>query len=195
MKDFIIDFSKNVLHIYNIKINGGKALKIIIILLSLFMLMVFLFSIYKIFFSSGKFFVKDRIEQNEIKEINADEYTNILQAVHDDLDSYIGLKIKFTGYVYRVLDFNENQFVLGRDMLINTENNQSVVVGFLCENKETKHFENDEWIEIVGEITKGKYHNFEIPIIKVTEIKKVDMPENIFVLPPNKTYIPTSGIL
>ena len=172
------------MHIYNIKINGGKALKIIIILLSLFMLMVFLFSIYKIFFSSGKFFVKDRIEQNEIKEINADEYTNILQAVHDDLDSYIGLKIKFSGYVYRILDFNEKQFVLGRDMLINTENNQSVVVGFLCENK-----------EIVGEITKGKYHNSEIPIIKVTEIKKVDMPENIFVLPPNKTYIPTSGIL
>ena len=132
---------------------------------------------------------------NEIKEINADEYTNILQAVHDDLDSYIGLKIKFSGYVYRILDFNENQFVLGRDMLINTENNQSVVVGFLCENKEIKHFENDEWIEIVGEITKGKYHNSEIPIIKVTEIKKVDMPENIFVLPPNKTYIPTSGIL
>ena len=123
------------MHIYNIKINGGKALKIIIILLSLFMLMVFLFSIYKIFFSSGKFFVKDRIEQNEIKEINADEYTNILQAVHDDLDSYIGLKIKFSGYVYRILDFNEKQFVLGRDMLINTENNQSVVVGFLCENK------------------------------------------------------------
>ena len=151
--------------------------------------------IYKIFFSSGKFFVKDRIEQNEIKEINADEYTNILQAVHDDLDSYIGLKIKFSGYVYRILDFNEKQFVLGRDMLINTENNQSVVVGFLCENKEIKKFENDEWIEIVGEITKGKYHNSEIPIIKVTEIKKVDMPENIFVLPPNKTYIPTSGIL
>ena len=175
------------MHIYNIKINGGKVLKIIIILLSLFMLIVFLFSIYKIFFSSGKFFVKDRIEQNEIKEINADEYTNILQAVHDDLDSYIGLKIKFSGYVYRILDFNEKQFVLGRDMLINTE--------FLCENKEIKKFENDEWIEIVGEITKGKYHNSEIPIIKVTEIKKVDMPENIFVLPPNKTYIPTSGIL
>ena len=40
------------------------------------------------------------------------------------------------------------------------------VVGFLCENKEIKKFENDEWIEIVGEITKGKYHNSEIPIIK-----------------------------
>lgn len=183
------------MYIYNIKINGGKALKIIIVLLSLFMLMVFLFSIYKIFYTSGKFFVKDKIEQDEIKEINADEYTNILQAVHDDLESYVGLKIKFSGYVYRVLDFEENQFVLGRDMIINSENNQSVVVGFLCESKEIKRFENDEWIEIVGEITKGKYHNSEIPIIRVTEINKIDMPENIFVLPPNNTYIPTSGIL
>lgn len=183
------------MYIYNIKINGGKVLKIIIVLLSLFMLMVFLFSIYKIFYTSGKFFVKDKIEQDEIKEINADEYTNILQAVHDDLESYVGLKIKFSGYVYRVLDFEENQFVLGRDMIINSENNQSVVVGFLCESKEIKKFENDEWIEIVGEITKGKYHNSEIPIIRVTEINKIDMPEKIFVLPPNNTYIPTSGIL
>lgn len=183
------------MYIYNIKINGGKALKIIIVLLSLFMLMVFLFSIYKIFYTSGKFFVKDKIEQDEIKEINADEYTNILQAVHDDLETYVGLKIKFSGYVYRVLDFEENQFVLGRDMIINSENNQSVVVGFLCESKEIKKFENDEWVEIVGEITKGKYHNSEIPIIRVTEITKIDMPENIFVLPPNNTYIPTSGIL
>ena len=41
------------MHIYNIKINGGKALKIIIILLSLFMLMVFLFSIYNILHKFG----------------------------------------------------------------------------------------------------------------------------------------------
>lgn len=142
------------MHIYNIKINGGKVLKIIIILLSLFMLIVFLFSIYKIFFSSGKFFVKDRIEQNEIKEINADEYTNILQAVHDDLDSYIGLKIKFSGYVYRILDFNEKQFVLGRDMLINTENNQSVVVGFLCENKEIKKFKMMSGLKLLEKLQK-----------------------------------------
>ena len=46
------------MHIYNIKINGGKALKIIIILLSLFMLMVFLFSIYKIFFFKWKILCK-----------------------------------------------------------------------------------------------------------------------------------------
>lgn len=183
------------MRIYNIKINGGIALKIILILLSLFMLIVFLFSIYKIFFTSGKFFVKDKETKEEIKEIKSDEYTNILQAVHDDIDSYIGIKIKFIGYVYRVLDFEENQFVLGRDMIINNEKNQSVVVGFLCESKNIKEYENDEWVEIEGEITKGKYHNSEIPIIKINKIQKADMPENAFVLPPNSGYIPTSGIL
>lgn len=37
------------MRVYNIKINGGLALKIIIFLLSLFMLIVFAFSVYRIF--------------------------------------------------------------------------------------------------------------------------------------------------
>ena len=85
-------------------------------------------------------------------------------------------------------------YALARDMIISS-NLQTLVVGFLCNSNEAKNFEDGSWVSITGEITKGKYHNSEIPIIKVTEIKKVDMPENIFVLPPNKTYIPTSGIL
>ena len=38
--------------IYNLKVNGGLALKIIIVILSIFMAVVFGFSIYKIFFTS-----------------------------------------------------------------------------------------------------------------------------------------------
>ena len=38
------------MHIYNIKINGGKALKIIIVVLSLFMLIVFYLVYIKYFF-------------------------------------------------------------------------------------------------------------------------------------------------
>ena len=58
--------------IYNFKIYGGLALKIIIVVLSLFMLGVFAISVYKIFFTSGKFLVKDKIEANEISEVNRD---------------------------------------------------------------------------------------------------------------------------
>ena len=43
------------MRVYNIKLNGGLVLKIIIFLLSLFMLIVFLFSVYRIFFQVENF--------------------------------------------------------------------------------------------------------------------------------------------
>ena len=181
--------------IYNLKINGGIALKLIIVVLSIFMLIVFGISVYRIFFTSGKFEVNDRLSVNEITEIQPENYTNILQAVHKNIDSYIGMKIKFTGYVYRLIDFKENEFVLARDMFINEEKNQSVVVGFLAQYKDAKNLKDGEWIELIGSIEKNKYHNEEIPIIKVTELKVVSEPENSFVMPPSDTYIPTSGWL
>ena len=134
--------------IYNVKINGGIALKLIIVVLSIFMLIVFGISVYRIFFSSGKFEVSDRLVSNEITEIQPENYTNILKAVHDDLDSYVGLKIKFVGYVYRIIDFKENQFVLARDMLINEEQTQSVVVGFFCEYKDTNKFKDGDVVRL-----------------------------------------------
>lgn len=181
--------------IYNFKINGGIALKIIIVLLSIFMLIVFGISVYRIFFTSGRFKVNDRIDSKEVTEIQPDNYTNILQAVHQDLDSYVEMKIKFTGYVYRLIDFKDEQFVLARDMLINEEDSKSVVVGFLCQYKKAKNFEDGEWVELTGVIEKGKYHNQEIPIIKVIDIEQTDAPESPFVMPPSNTYIPTSGLL
>lgn len=180
--------------IYNFKINGGRALKIIIVLLSLFMLGVFAISIYRIFFTEGKFLVKDKIQAKEVTEIETENYTNILQAVHDNPESYIGMKITFTGYIYRLIDFKEEQFVIARDMFINESKTQSVVVGFLCQYKNADNFGDGEWVNITGTIEKGKYHNEEIPIVKVTDVQKAIEPENSFVNPPSNTYIPTSGI-
>lgn len=181
--------------IYNLKVNGGLALKIIIILLSIFMLIVFGVSIYRIFFTSGKFVVKDKIEAKEITEIKPENYINILQAVHENPSSYIGIKIRFVGYLYRVLDFEENQFVLARDMFVNDQKSQTVVVGFLCEYKNATEFIDGEWVELTGIIENGKYHNQEIPIIKVTEMKKTVVPESPYVNAQNNTYITTNGIL
>ncbi len=76
--------------IYNLKINGGAALKTIIAVLSLFMLIVFGISIYRIFFTSGKFKINDKVVTKDITEIQTDNYTNILKAVHNDLNTYIG---------------------------------------------------------------------------------------------------------
>lgn len=183
------------MYIYNFKVNGGLLLKIIIILLSLFMLMVFSISIYRIFISSGKFVVNDKIDRKEITQIDPNNYTNILKSVHENPDSYIGIKINFTGYIYRLLDFNEDQFVIARDMILDENKTKSVVVGFLCQYKDSDDFEDGKWVNLTGVIEMGKYHNEDIPIIKVTKIQEAEEPENSFVNPPNNTYIPTNGLL
>ena len=180
--------------IYNLKVNGGVALKIIIVILSIFMLGVFGISVYKIFFTSGKFVINDKIKRQDITEIQTENYTNILKAVHDDPDSYIGIKVNFTGYIYRVIDFKDNQFVIARDMFINESKTQSVVVGFLCECKDAEKFTDGTWVNITGSIEMGKYHNEQIPFIKITDIKEAIEPENSCVMPPSNDYIPTSGM-
>ena len=104
------------------------------------------------------------------------------------------MKVNFTGYIYRVIDFKSEQFVIARDMFINESKTQSVVVGFLCEYKDANKFSNGEWVNITGTIEMGKYHNEQIPFIKVIELKKTSEPDNSFVMPPSNDYVPTSGI-
>ena len=53
--------------------------------------------------------------QNGVSEIQPRNYTNILKTVHENISPYVGKKICFTGYVYRVLDLQDSQFVLARD--------------------------------------------------------------------------------
>ena len=75
-------------------------------------------------------------------------------------------------------------------MLINSE---AYVVGFLSEYDNIKDIEGGTWVEIIGTITKGKYHNQDIPIIKVNNLNIIEKPKDEYVLPPSDTYIPTSA--
>lgn len=134
------------------------------------------------------------IPQSGVSQISPKNYTNILKSVHENIDSYVGKKICFTGYVYRVLDLQDNQFVLARDMIVSS-NSQSVVVGFLCEYDNAKDFTDNSWVQVTGEIFKGDYHG-DMPIIKITDIKSVDKPsQEEYVYPPDDSYIPTAGVL
>ena len=139
----------------------------------------------------NKNLLDDSIPSSEIAQIKPQNYTNILKAVHDNLDNYIGQKIAFSGYIYRISGFSEEQFVLARDMDIG--NNQSLIVGFLCSSEKAKDFPTYTWVEITGEITKG-YYNGEVPILKIISIEKSSKPENATVCVPDTSYVPTAVI-
>lgn len=181
-----------IMFIYNLKLNGDKISKTI---LGILIVTISLLIIYVCFtlVSKSTFKTNDSLKKCELYELNSSNYTNVLKNVHDNLDLYVGQNIKFTGFVYRLYDFSEDQFVLGRNMIISSDY-KAVVVGFLCSSPEIKNYSDNEWIEIEGTITKGNYHG-EIPVIKITKINKASNPSEEYVYPPDDNFVTTSTVL
>lgn len=177
--------------VYNLKLNGTKLFRIIIITIIIISLLILSLSIYNFYYKSN-FTLDDGLPMNSVANIEANQYTNILKEVYENLDTYIGQSINFTGYVYKLYDLKDTEFVLARDMLINSDS-QTVVVGFLCSYDKAKDFKEGTWVNVTGKIIKGYYHN-EIPVIDITKIEKTDKPEDMYVYPPNNAYIPTAII-
>lgn len=146
-----------------------------------------LFTVYRVIFKNNT------QDNNDIYQITTNNYTNILEAVHNDLNTYINQKIGFSGYVYRVYDFETNQFVLARDMVVSSDF-QTLVVGFLCTCNDASLFKDGTWVNITGTIKKGYYHG-DIPIIEIETIQETSKPTDSFVYPPDDFYIPTSSLI
>ena len=175
--------------VYNVKLSKTNIFKAIFIIVVIILIIFFAVSAYRIF-SEGKS-ANSSTKQN-VANITANNYTNILKAVHDDLDTYVGQSIKFSGYIYRAEDFTKEEFVLARDMIID-DNKQTLIVGFLCNCKDAEKFSDKTWVEITGTITKGNYHG-EMPVIKIKEINAIDKPSDEYVYPPDDCYIPTADL-
>lgn len=175
--------------IYNL--NVKQIVKFLLILIIIGIIVYFLISAYKIYNNSFK--VKDKLDENNTMYLTTQNYTNVLKSVYENIDNYVEKRICFSGYVYKTIDFEETEFVLARDMLV-SDNSKSLIVGFLCNYKYAKNFDENSWVEITGKIEKGNYHG-EIPVIAVEKIKQIEKPtDDIYVYPPDDTYIPTSAI-
>ena len=178
--------------IYNVKLSGTKIFKFIFIIIILIVLIVLGITSYKIYNACNNSY--NYTNSKEFIELNNHNYANVLKMVHEDIDTYIGQKIKFSGFIYRVYDLNQQQFVLGRNMIISSDL-QTVVIGFLCEYKDAITIKDNTWVEIEGKITKGIYHGSDIPILEINSIKEIDKPEDEYAYPPDENYISTSVIL
>lgn len=178
--------------ICNISLNKTGLVKLLFAIIAIVLICFFAFSAYRIFSESINSSVNDSVPNPDVIDISASNYTNVLKTVHDDLNSYVGKNIHFSGYIYRVSDFSESQFVLARDMIISSDL-RTLVVGFLCESKDAKKLETNTWVEITGTITKGKYRE-EIPVIQITEMKKINKPDECFVYPPDDSFVPTANL-
>ena len=178
--------------VFNFKINGNKTAKILMGILCVIVLIITAFICYRVIFNNF-FKTNDTYLEDTTFELTTWNYTNVLQEVHNDIDTYVGQKIKFTGYVYRLYDFTDEQFVLARDMIVSSDF-QTVVVGFLCHSEIASNFESGRWVEIEATITKGYFYG-DIPIIEIEKINVVDEPTDEYVYPPDDSFVTTSTVL
>lgn len=177
--------------VLNFKLNSNFVLKIFLVILLIIVLVILGFSTYKIISANSS--SNTCMDNSNTFTLSTSNYTNVLKAVHENINSYVGQEIVFSGYVYRLYDFDNSQFVLARDMIIDS-NNQTLVVGFLCHCDTASSYKSGSWVEIKGTITKGDYKG-EIPIIEITNIKEIKKPTDEFVYPPDEIYVPTSTLL
>jgi uncharacterized repeat protein (TIGR03943 family) len=166
----------------NFKFNRKLAIKLAIVFFIIILCVVFGVVGVRFHNTASAFRVKDEIPSDYL-EINSNNYADILKDSHENIDEYVGKKVKFVGFVYRLYDFNENQFVLAREMIISSDNH-AVVVGFLCNCENAKNFEDDCWVEAEGVIEKGNYHG-DLPVIKITNLNKTSVPDDEYVFPPS----------
>lgn len=187
------------MRIYNLKVNGNTVIKGVLAFFVIVCVVIFLYAGYNLFVGMKKsgeesFVVSDSyFEDGKVFDIPSNQYTNVLKEVHDNLDEYVGKEISFVGYVYRIGYLDRNQFVLARNMIINSAS-QSVVVGFLSEYEKIDQVDNLAWVRVTGTIEKGNLDG-EIPLLKVTSLQVTDRPSDEFVYPPDDTYVQTSSSL
>lgn len=178
--------------IYNFKLNSSIAFKILLGIIVLVVICMCIIVCLKIFNESKK--STSCIQPSKALEPTNENYSSLLQAVHNNIDTYVGQKIKFSGFVYRVYDLNQEQFILGRNMIISSDF-QTVVVGFLAHYKDSIKLRDNMWIEVEGTVTKGQYHGADMPILEITSIKEIEKPNDEYVYPPDENYIPTSNFI
>ena len=164
--------------IYNFKINSKSFFKYFVIVIVILAIISIVISIIKIVAKE-----KNKIADSDYVEINSNQYSNFLMDCHSNIDAYVGKKYCITGYVYRMSDFNKNQFVLARNMLLYSDS-KSVVVGILSENSKASNYADGTYITCKGEIIKGDYHG-DMPIFKVTSIEICEKPDEDFINPPS----------
>lgn len=174
--------------ISTLKINKNFLIKLSVCLISFLFVFLLILLFIKLRNNSNESIksnisnTSSKLNTSNILKIDTENYTTFLNDCHENIANYIDKKISISGYVYRMNDFKDNQFVVARTMLINDSKN-SVVVGILCDYDKAINYADYDWIELTGTIKEG-YYNGKLHCINVEKINKIKPPENSYVKEP-----------
>ena len=104
--------------IYNVKLNKKKIFKSCLAIMLIIVISIGIVALYNVLNSlknnNDNNFVEDSIPSNDVAVLKPENYTNVLKEVHENIDTYIGQKISFSGFEHSCISviFKIGIFVL-----------------------------------------------------------------------------------
>ncbi|MRH43589.1 TIGR03943 family protein [Aquibacillus halophilus] len=122
------------------------------------------------------------LEKQSTVHMDDSVYTLNMDIISMNLEKYEGKEIVLNGFVYKEEGLKDNQFVLARFIITHCVADAGVT-GFLSELDEAVDLQEDTWLEAKGTIAIQEYNGVDLPMIKITEWKKIEELEQPYIYP------------
>lgn len=122
--------------------------------------------------------------KDNVIQINIKNFVTSLDEILGNPDKYKDKEIEMSGFVYKGkdLDLKENDFILGRFMMVCCAADLQVA-GIECDSNKLGAYDNGTWVKVKGKI-KTETSGTEVdPIIVAEQIEKDSNPDAAYVYP------------
>jgi putative membrane protein len=124
----------------------------------------------------------EELYAQDVIYVEDDNFLDIMTVLDIYIDDFIGKRVVMKGFVYREPGVKMDELVVARfSMTCCTAD--SAVYGLLVKGEDTRNYENDTWIEVVGVVSDAEFNNWIIPILLVEDVYEIEEPENPYVYP------------
>ncbi|WP_132996034.1 TIGR03943 family putative permease subunit [Sporanaerobacter acetigenes] len=111
-----------------------------------------------------------------------DNYVRWIQEIYENIEKYNRKKIQVSGFVFKDEQFEDNEFVSARMMMVCCAADMQPI-GFLCRYDNAAELKVDTWIRVYGTIEKGEFNGNVIPVIEADKVENTEKPEFDYVYP------------
>jgi len=120
--------------------------------------------------------------KDNVINVNSKNFVFSLDEILDNPDKYVGLEIEITGFVYKDKTLKENEFIVGRFIMVCCAADLQIA-GLGCEGTSLEDYPNDTWIKIKGKIKNDTSDGTADPVIVVEHMEKDLNPDTSYVYP------------
>lgn len=132
--------------------------------------------------------LKQQLDHSSTIEMNDTTFSTYYDEIQMDLEKFKGREIKLKGFVYKEDGLEQNQLVIARFMITHCVADAGII-GFISELPEAPSIEENTWIEAEGVLETTTFNGTEIPIIRITNWKKINEPKEPYLYPVNVKVI------